>query len=297
MVPERYVLVLVCFLAAATCYLDRVGFPLAYTAMAQARRCVRIAAPARRAESRCRALQEAGVNKATQGSVHSAFYNGYTLTQARLRPTRALYTHAPRHGLRHRLAARAAQIPGGWAASRYGGERVLSTSFVLWSAASLLTPSDGARTGALYAARVLVGSAMGVVFPSIHSILVTWIPPHERSRAVSLFTSGMYFGSAFGMFALPALIAARGPGAVPLAVGATGFMWLGLWSRFATRRPGGNAAPARCVRRGSGCAVRGGALRHLLRVAPGCCRVLLRRGSPWTCHGCVTPQVDPSTRL
>ena len=37
MVPERYVLVLVCFLAAATCYLDRVGFPLAYTAMAQAR--------------------------------------------------------------------------------------------------------------------------------------------------------------------------------------------------------------------------------------------------------------------
>ena len=128
---------------------------------------------------------------------------------------------------------------------------MLSASFVLWSAASLLTPSDGARTSALYAARVLVGSAMGVVFPSIHSILVTWIPPHERSRAVSLFTSGMYFGSAFGMLALPALIAARGPGAVPVAVGITGFLWLGLWSRFATRRPGGNAAPARCARRSS----------------------------------------------
>ena len=35
--PERFQLVLVCFLAAATCYLDRVGFPLAYTTMAQAR--------------------------------------------------------------------------------------------------------------------------------------------------------------------------------------------------------------------------------------------------------------------
>ena len=35
--PERYELVAVCFLAAATCYLDRVGFPLAYTVMAQAR--------------------------------------------------------------------------------------------------------------------------------------------------------------------------------------------------------------------------------------------------------------------
>ena len=190
------------------------------------------------------------MNKATQGSVHSAFYNGYTLTQARALAARLLPARTRLALADRRVAARAAQIPGGWAASRYGGERVLSTSFVLWSAASLLTPSDGARTGALYASRVLVGGAMGVVFPSIHSILVTWIPPHERSRAVSLFTSGMYFGSAFGMLTLPALIAARGPGAVPLAVGATGFMWLGLWSRFATRRPGGNAAPARCV----GCA-------------------------------------------
>jgi hypothetical protein len=41
--PERFQLVLVCFLAAATCYLDRVGFPLAYTTMAQARCvCVRV---------------------------------------------------------------------------------------------------------------------------------------------------------------------------------------------------------------------------------------------------------------
>jgi hypothetical protein len=40
-----------------------------------------------RAESlRLPGAQEAGVNKATQGSVHSAFYNGYTLTQARRPP-------------------------------------------------------------------------------------------------------------------------------------------------------------------------------------------------------------------
>ena len=87
MVPERYVLVLVCFLGAATCYLDRVGFPLAYTAMAQARPGRRLALLMElRAESlRLPGAQEAGVNKATQGSVHSAFYNGYTLTQARHR--------------------------------------------------------------------------------------------------------------------------------------------------------------------------------------------------------------------
>lgn len=31
----RYVVVLVCFFAAFTCYMDRVGFPLAYTVMAK----------------------------------------------------------------------------------------------------------------------------------------------------------------------------------------------------------------------------------------------------------------------
>lgn len=33
--PARYVVVLVCFCAAFTCYMDRVGFPLAYTVMAK----------------------------------------------------------------------------------------------------------------------------------------------------------------------------------------------------------------------------------------------------------------------
>eukprot|EP00976_Prorocentrum_cordatum_P113320 1195678-Prorocentrum_minimum.AAC.7 len=56
-----------CFVGAMVCYLDRVGFPLAYTKMAQ----------------------EAGINKSTQGMIHSAFYNGYTFTQLLLTDTRA----------------------------------------------------------------------------------------------------------------------------------------------------------------------------------------------------------------
>ena len=36
-IPERYVLVMVCFCGAAACYMDRVGVPLAYTVMAQVR--------------------------------------------------------------------------------------------------------------------------------------------------------------------------------------------------------------------------------------------------------------------
>ena len=33
-----------------------------------------------------------------------------------------------------------AQVPGGWAAQRWGGRAMLVASFVLWSTASLLTP-------------------------------------------------------------------------------------------------------------------------------------------------------------
>ena len=119
---------------------------------------------------------------------------------------------------------------------------MLSVSFLLWSSASLLTPSDGRRTTALYWCRTLVGTAMGVVFPSIHSILVRWIPMHERSRAVSLFTSGMYFGSAFGMLVLPNIITSYGPGKVPVAIGLTGLTWLLLWTQFAHKQPSGSAA-------------------------------------------------------
>lgn len=57
-----------------------------------------------------------------------------------------------------------------------------------------------------------------------------WIPPHERARAVSLATSGMYLGSAGAMAALPGLAAAWGAAALLRVVAALGFAWLALWT-------------------------------------------------------------------
>ena len=56
-----------------------------------------------------------------------------------------------------------------------------------------------------------------------------WIPPHERARAVSLTTSGMYLGSAAAMLFLPALASAFGPASLLRAVGVLGLTWLLLW--------------------------------------------------------------------
>lgn len=63
----------------------------------------------------------------------------------------------------------------------------------------------------------------------MHTVLSQWIPPHERAKAVSLTTSGMYLGSAAAMLVLPAAAAAFGPGALLVLVGGLGFAWLLLW--------------------------------------------------------------------
>ena len=56
-----------------------------------------------------------------------------------------------------------------------------------------------------------------------------WVAPHERAKAVSLSTSGMYLGSAAGMLVLPGIAARAGPGALLKFVGGLGFVWLLFW--------------------------------------------------------------------
>lgn len=59
--------------------------------------------------------------------------------------------------------------------------------------------------------------------------VMQWIPPHERAKAVSLSTSGMYLGSAAGMLVLPSIAARASPAALLKFVGALGYAWLAFW--------------------------------------------------------------------
>ncbi|XP_051145364.1 probable anion transporter 5 isoform X2 [Andrographis paniculata] len=138
--PNRYVIVILTFICTCVCYIERVGFSIAYTAAADA----------------------AGINQSSKGMILSTFYYGYACSQ----------------------------VPGGWAAQKIGGRRVLLLSFVLWSLTCSFIPLDPNRVTILVIARLLVGVAQGFIFPSIHTVLAQWVPPHERSRSVSLTTSG-----------------------------------------------------------------------------------------------------------
>uniref|UniRef100_A0A8R7RBH2 Major facilitator superfamily (MFS) profile domain-containing protein n=1 Tax=Triticum urartu TaxID=4572 RepID=A0A8R7RBH2_TRIUA len=50
---------------------------------------------------------------------------------------------------------------------------------------------------------LFVGVAQGFIFPAIHTFLAKWVPPQERSRSVSLTTSGMYLGATCDMLFFP----------------------------------------------------------------------------------------------
>ncbi|KAJ0973179.1 hypothetical protein J5N97_021138 [Dioscorea zingiberensis] len=185
--PKRYLIVLLTFICTNVCYVERMGFSIAYTFVADA----------------------IGVDQSSKGVILSAFYYGYVLSQ----------------------------VPGGWAAQRLGGRRVLLLSFVLWSLTCALVPVDPNRVVLLVIARLLVGVAQGFIFPSIHTVLSQWVPPHERSRSVSLTMSGMYLGAAGGMLLLPSLVKFKGPRAVFLLEAALGALWSFLWFRYASDPP------------------------------------------------------------
>ncbi|CAK7338320.1 unnamed protein product [Dovyalis caffra] len=155
------------------------------------------------------AADAAGVNQSNKGIVLTTFYCGYACSQ----------------------------IPGGWLAQRIGGRRVLLVSFMLWSSICFLVPLEANPTTILVISRILVGVVQGFIFPSIHNVLAQWVPPQERSRSVSLTTSGMYLGAAIATLILPSLVKYKGPQHAFLAEAALGAIWSLLWFIYGTDPP------------------------------------------------------------
>jgi ACS family sodium-dependent inorganic phosphate cotransporter len=145
--------------------------------------------------------RERGYDAAAQGIILSAFFWGYLWPQ----------------------------LPGGWIADRIGGRRVLAFGVALWSLATLLTPAASAAFALLIAARVLLGLGEAVNFPAIHSIAARWTLASERSRALALNFSGMYFGTIAAFVASPPIIDALGWRALFYLSGALGILWVCVW--------------------------------------------------------------------
>ena len=146
----------------------------------------------------------------TMGLVQSSFFWGYLLTQ----------------------------IAGGVLADKIGGKVVLCWGVLWWSLATLVTPIAAyAGLVPLLVTRGMMGIGEGVAMPAMNALLAAWVPPRERSRAVSLVYSGMYIGSMLGLGISPGICESAGWPSVFYSFGTIGVLWAAVWLFLSSRGP------------------------------------------------------------
>ena len=77
--------------------------------------------------------------------------------------------------------------------------------------------------------RVILGLGESVHFPSVHSIAARWTITSERSRAISLYVSGVPLGTVAALLASPIIVLTVGWPVVFYISGVLGLIWLAAW--------------------------------------------------------------------
>ena len=136
------------------------------------------------------------------------------------------------------------QIPGGLAATRLGGHRVMALGVLVPSLVTVVTPFACSTLSGLVACRVFTGLLEGVTYPATHALLARWTPTHEKSQIVGLVWAGAYLGTALTLPLAGALVddgaATGGAPSWPLVfyvVGGLGVAWSAVWLAFGASSP------------------------------------------------------------
>ncbi len=88
-------------------------------------------------------------------------------------------------------------LPAGLLGDRFGRRRLLLAGMAVFGAASLAGALADGVTGVIVA-RVLMGAGAAVMMPLSMSILPTIFPPHERTRAVAVWSAATAIGLPLG---------------------------------------------------------------------------------------------------
>lgn len=153
---------------------------------------------------------EFGWDEKTKGLVLSSFFIGYMAFMA----------------------------PSGWLANRIGGKIVLGFAVLWWSVFTILTPAAaGLSFAILIASRIAMGLGEAAMFPSAYNLYGRWVPPGERSRAVSLLIAGIPMGTLFALLTTGWLVENYGWESVFYIFGAVGIVWCLLWFPLAHNDP------------------------------------------------------------
>jgi MFS transporter, Spinster family, sphingosine-1-phosphate transporter len=101
-------------------------------------------------------------------------------------------------GLAFALLYTGLAVPVAWAADRVSRVWIITGALALWSGFTALCGLAGNFTH-LFLARMGVGiGEAGGVAPS-YSLIADYFPPHQRSRALAVFSMGIPIGSALGV--------------------------------------------------------------------------------------------------
>jgi len=126
-------------------------------------------------------------------------------------------------------------------AERVGGKILFGGGILASASVTLLIPV-AARLSVymMIAMRVLQGIVEGVTFPSMHALLSRWIPPLERSRAVTFIYAGVQLGTVVAS-PLSGVLCDHGfAGGWPSAFyvfGAAGCLWAFAWFMLCHNSP------------------------------------------------------------
>lgn len=131
------------------------------------------------------------------------------------------------------------QTLGGALADKYGGKWVLASSAALWTLFTFLTPfSAQIGLGYLLLCRILLGIGEGACFPTVNSLIASWFPMEEGSKAVSAIVSSAYIGI---VVALPISTwlgsSSLGWPGIFWVFGIAGFVWSILWQIYGKSSP------------------------------------------------------------
>ncbi len=122
------------------------------------------------------------------------------------------------------------QVASGWLANRIGGRFVLGFAVVWWSAFTLLTPLAATTSLILLlVTRFTLGLGEAATFPASYTLYRRWIPPHERSRAVTLLASAIPFGTLCALSLTGWIVTHHGWPMAFYSFGLLGFVWAIFW--------------------------------------------------------------------
>uniref|UniRef100_A0AAR5QB79 Major facilitator superfamily (MFS) profile domain-containing protein n=1 Tax=Dendroctonus ponderosae TaxID=77166 RepID=A0AAR5QB79_DENPD len=215
LIPQRYILGIMGFLAVVNAYTMRVVLSVAITEMVQSinhnQTIDSTTCPYEFQGNSTTPRTSSSANlypwtSKQQGLILSSFYWGYVITH----------------------------IPGGMIAERFGGKYALGLGMLCTAIFTFITPFVVYATNgswvSLVVVRILEGLGEGTTFPALTTLLANWVPLKERSKIGTLVYAGSQIGTVVGNSVSGALISATNDWAIAFYFfGAVGIVWFIFW--------------------------------------------------------------------